>query len=161
MGPPPALLTYALCVSSPHPRRQRPERFSLLIVPLRFPLMPSPGAQSRRRCRSKACRRRHSSNPWPECALGYMRLPYWVWGAPRLRRATTPRVLTLATRSVPRRRSPRSRHISKEDAAMYPYSIEELAWAAARAIKEEVRQTRSGSVEKEDASKSAPWRRLS
>jgi hypothetical protein len=39
---------------------------------------------------------------------------------------------------------------------MYPYSIEELAWATARAIKEEVRQTRSGSVEKEDASKSAP-----
>jgi len=38
---------------------------------------------------------------------------------------------------------------------MYPYSIDELAWAAARAIKEEVRQTRSGSVEKEDASKSA------
>ena len=43
---------------------------------------------------------------------------------------------------------------------MYPYSIEELAWAAARAIKEEVRQTRSGSVEKEDASKSVPCRRL-
>ncbi len=33
---------------------------------------------------------------------------------------------------------------------MYPYSIEELAWAVARAIKEEVRQTRSGSVERAD-----------
>ena len=39
---------------------------------------------------------------------------------------------------------------------MYPYSLEELAWATARAIKEEVRQTRSDSVEKEDAPKSAP-----
>ena len=39
---------------------------------------------------------------------------------------------------------------------MYPYSIEELAWAAARAIKEEVRQARSGTVEKEPVSKSAP-----
>jgi hypothetical protein len=39
---------------------------------------------------------------------------------------------------------------------MYPYSLEELVWAAARAIKEEVRLTRSGSVEKEDAPKSAP-----
>ena len=39
---------------------------------------------------------------------------------------------------------------------MYPYSLEELAWAAARAIKEEVRQTRSGSAEKEDVPKSAP-----
>ena len=39
---------------------------------------------------------------------------------------------------------------------MYPYSLEELAWAAARAIKEEVRQIRSGSVEKEDVPKSAP-----
>ena len=39
---------------------------------------------------------------------------------------------------------------------MYPYSIEELACAVARAIKEEVRQTRSGSVEKADVSKSAP-----
>ena len=39
---------------------------------------------------------------------------------------------------------------------MYPYSLEELAWAAARAIKEEVRQIRLGSVEKEDVSKSAP-----
>jgi len=39
---------------------------------------------------------------------------------------------------------------------MYPYSLEELAWAAARAIKEEVRQTRPGSVEKEDVPKSAP-----
>jgi len=38
---------------------------------------------------------------------------------------------------------------------MYPYSIEELAWAAARAIKEEVRQARSGTVEKEDVPKSA------
>ena len=38
---------------------------------------------------------------------------------------------------------------------MYPYSIEELAWAAARAIKEEVRRTRSGSVVKEAVSKSA------
>ena len=36
---------------------------------------------------------------------------------------------------------------------MYPYSIEELAWVVARAIKEEVRQTRSGSVEKADAAK--------
>ena len=35
---------------------------------------------------------------------------------------------------------------------MYPYSLEELAWAAARAIKEEVRQARSGTVEKEDTS---------
>ena len=39
---------------------------------------------------------------------------------------------------------------------MYPYSVEELAWAVARAIKEEVGQTRSGSVEKPDVSKSAP-----
>ena len=39
---------------------------------------------------------------------------------------------------------------------MYPYSIEELARATARAIKEEVRLTRSGSLEKEDAPKSAP-----
>jgi hypothetical protein len=39
---------------------------------------------------------------------------------------------------------------------MYPYSIKELAWAAARAIMEEVRQTRSGSAEKADVSKSAP-----
>ncbi len=39
---------------------------------------------------------------------------------------------------------------------MYPYSVEELAWAVARAIKEEVRQTRAGSVEKADVSKSAP-----
>lgn len=39
---------------------------------------------------------------------------------------------------------------------MYPYSLEELAWAAARAIKEEVRQARSGTVEKQDVSKSAP-----
>jgi len=38
---------------------------------------------------------------------------------------------------------------------MYPYSLEELAWAAARAIKEEVRRARPGSVEKEDVSKSA------
>ena len=38
---------------------------------------------------------------------------------------------------------------------MYPYSLEELAWAAARAIKEEVRQARSGTVEKEAVSKSA------
>ena len=71
------------------------------------------------------------------------------------RASHNPTVLTLATRSVQRRRSPRSRHISKEDAAMYPYSIEELAWAAARAIKEEVRQARSGTVEKEDVPKSA------
>ena len=28
---------------------------------------------------------------------------------------------------------------------MYPYSVEELAWAVERAIKEEVRQTRSTS----------------
>jgi len=33
---------------------------------------------------------------------------------------------------------------------MYPYSLDELAWAAARAIKEEVRRIRSGSAEKED-----------
>ena len=39
---------------------------------------------------------------------------------------------------------------------MYPYPIEELAWAVAQAIKEEVRQTRSGSAEKADVSKSAP-----
>ncbi len=39
---------------------------------------------------------------------------------------------------------------------MYPYSIEELAWAVARAIKEEVQHTRSGSVEKANVPKSAP-----
>ena len=39
---------------------------------------------------------------------------------------------------------------------MYPYSIEELAWAVARAIKEEARQARPRSVEKADVSKRAP-----
>ncbi len=39
---------------------------------------------------------------------------------------------------------------------MYPYSIDKLVWAIARAIKGEVRETRSGSVEKADVSKRAP-----
>ena len=39
---------------------------------------------------------------------------------------------------------------------MYPYPVEELARAVASAIKEEVRQVRSGSVEKADVSESAP-----
>ena len=39
---------------------------------------------------------------------------------------------------------------------MYPYSLEELALAAARAIKEEVRRIRTGSAQKEDVLKSAP-----
>jgi hypothetical protein len=38
---------------------------------------------------------------------------------------------------------------------MYPYSLEELAWAAARAIKEEVRRIRPGSAQKDDVLKSA------
>jgi hypothetical protein len=44
---------------------------------------------------------------------------------------------------------------------MYPYSLEELAWAVARAIKEEVQQTGTGSVEKADESQTPPSPKLS
>jgi len=39
---------------------------------------------------------------------------------------------------------------------MYPYSLEELAWAVARAIKEEVQQTGTGSAEKAGESATVP-----
>ncbi|HLB26486.1 MAG TPA: hypothetical protein VJN32_02465 [Dehalococcoidia bacterium] len=44
---------------------------------------------------------------------------------------------------------------------MYPYSIEELAWAIARAIKEEARQARVEPAEVADLRKAAPSRKPS
>ena len=44
---------------------------------------------------------------------------------------------------------------------MYPYSIEELAWATARAIKEEAQQRRLEPAEVSDLRKSAPSRKPS
>ena len=44
---------------------------------------------------------------------------------------------------------------------MYPYSIEELAWATARAIKEEAQQARVEPEEVADLRKEAPSRKLS
>ncbi len=44
---------------------------------------------------------------------------------------------------------------------MYPYSIEELAWAVERDREEEVRQTRSHWGERADASKSEILRKPS
>jgi len=44
---------------------------------------------------------------------------------------------------------------------MYPYSIEELAWATARAIKEEAQRPRLEPAEVADLRKAAPSRKPS
>jgi hypothetical protein len=44
---------------------------------------------------------------------------------------------------------------------MYPYSIEELAWATARAIKEEAQQARAEPAEVADLRREAPSRKRS
>ena len=44
---------------------------------------------------------------------------------------------------------------------MYPYSIEELAWATARAIKEEAQQARVEPAEVADLRREAPSRKPS
>ncbi len=88
-------------------------------------------------------------NLQPQHALTYVRLLFQ-------RGVTTPHRSQLQLNHVsvltivvpPRRRSPRSRHSSKEDASMYPYSIDELAWAVDRDREEEARQTRPHPEEK-------------